>query len=213
MNNKLSLNVIQVICTFYPIIQSINKMDFTSKDIAVISLFIAISAALGFMFIGIPNFELITCSVFLSGFMLGKMKGTIVGAVSFFLYSGLNPYGSGLAFPPLLITQVTIYAIIGLSGGIISKFINPKEMTFLKYAVLAACGLISTVVYQIATSVTYYLVAGFTNEQLIGVVISGIAFTIVHIISNTIIFSTILPRLAARLLSLNIFIQSTSESA
>ena len=66
-----------------------------SFRIALTSIFIALSIVLGYMLIFIPNIELITLMIFLSGFILGKKEGLIVGAFSSFIFCFLNPkFGS-----------------------------------------------------------------------------------------------------------------------
>jgi len=184
----------------------------SSKDISHVSLFIAISAAMGFLFAYIPNIELITCSVFLSGILMGKLRGIIVGASAYFLFSSLNPNGSGLAFPPLLITQVFIYSLIGLCGGIISLLINLSELKPVNFIILGFSGLILTLLYQITTAAVYYYIAGFTEEQFTTVIVTGILFSAVHIVSNTIIFSTVLPLLLKKTVKLGYFINKSFKN-
>jgi len=70
------------------------------------AIFCALAVGMGFSLMLIPNVELITVIVFISGLYLGIGWGTIVGGTAIFIYSGLNPMGSGLAFPPLFVMQI-----------------------------------------------------------------------------------------------------------
>ena len=74
------------------------------------SIFCAMAIAMGFSLKMIPNIELITVIIFLYGVTLNFKWGAIVGLVAMAIYSGLNPLGSGLSFPPLYFAQ-----IIGMS--------------------------------------------------------------------------------------------------
>ena len=81
--------------------------------------FVAITVVLGYVFAFIPNVELVTASIFLSGYLLGSKKGVLIGIVAEFLFSLLNPYGA--ANPPLLLAQLIAMAIVGYSGGLLAK--------------------------------------------------------------------------------------------
>ena len=56
-----------------------------------------------------------------TGFMLNNVLvfvwGALVGSTAIFIYSGMNPMGSGLSFPPLFIMQIFAMALIGSLGG------------------------------------------------------------------------------------------------
>ena len=65
------------------------------------AIFCSIAIGMGFSLMLIPNIELITVVVFISGLYLGIRWGGLVGFTSMAIYSGMNPMGSGLIFPPL----------------------------------------------------------------------------------------------------------------
>jgi len=92
------------------------------------AIFCALAVGMGFSLMLVPNVELITVIVFMSGLMLGWRWGTIVGGTAIFIYSGLNPMGSGLSFPPLFFMQILGMAITGFIGGIVRKFFVIKEI-------------------------------------------------------------------------------------
>ena len=66
----------------------------------------------------IPNFEFLTVLLFVGGFVLGPAWGALAGALGEFLYSAMNPYGSGLAVPLVLAAQVAGMALAGVAGGL-----------------------------------------------------------------------------------------------
>ena len=57
-----------------------------SFRIALISTFTALSVVLGYMLVYLPNIEVFTLMIFLSGFILGKRDGAIVGFMSSFIF-------------------------------------------------------------------------------------------------------------------------------
>jgi len=79
---------------------------------------------MGFSLMFIPNIELITVMVFLSGIYLGIGWGALVGFTAMAIYSGLNPMGSGLSFPPLFLMQITGMAFAGIIGGLARPLFN-----------------------------------------------------------------------------------------
>ena len=180
-------------------------MDFTTKDIALTSLMIAISVTLGFLFIAIPNVELISTSVFLSGFLLGKIRGALIGGIASFLYFSLTPYGSGLAYPFLLMTQVVVYIFIGFTGGIFNWISRPDNIKKRDIVLFSLAGLLLTLFYQTAASISYFFAARLDSEQLFTIIIAGIGASLLHIISNTVIFAVVIPLLAKKVSRLAIF--------
>jgi len=165
------------------------------RKITVLAACIALGVALGYLFAVVPNVELVTTTVFLSGYLLGPLYGALAGALTEAIYSSFNPYGAAPVH--LWIAQVLSFALTGALGGWIAKcgIQHPvrQSITF------GLSGLFCTAFYALATSFAFFLMAGKTTEVLIAGLIQGMGFYIVHIISNTILFSALLPILIKRL--------------
>jgi hypothetical protein len=58
-------------------------------------MFTSAAVGAGFALAYVPNIELITAIVFAAGVYLGLSWGSVVGAVSMLIFSGVNPMGSG----------------------------------------------------------------------------------------------------------------------
>ena len=86
------------------------------------AIFCSIAIGMGFSLMLIPNIELITVVVFISGLYLGIRWGGLVGFTSMAIYSGMNPMGSGLIFPPLFAMQIIGMSLAGIIGGIVHPF-------------------------------------------------------------------------------------------
>ena len=95
------------------------------------SIFCAIAVGMGFSLMFIPNIELITVVVFLAGVYLGIGWGGLVGFTAMGIYSGLNPMGSGLSFPPLFLMQVIGMSLAGIIGGLVRPLIIEKNGTLI----------------------------------------------------------------------------------
>ncbi|MFX0022938.1 MAG: hypothetical protein ACFE9S_11485 [Candidatus Hermodarchaeota archaeon] len=173
----------------------------TSLHIALISTFTAITIVLGYLLIYLPNIELFTLFIFLSGFILGKNEGYVVGSLSSLIFCYFNPFGSSPI--PLLIFQIFHYSLTGFIGGLIKSICQKKRFfksggDFYKPSFMVLFGLIGallTVNYQIISSIIHVLSFLGTLNEFLPYFLSGIVFTIIHIIGNTLGFIFILPGL------------------
>lgn len=157
------------------------------------SIFTALAIGLGFSLLMVPNVELISVVVFLAGLTLGVRWGILVGGTAELIFSVLNPFGSGLVFPPLLLSQIISMIIIGAVGGLLRPLFFKKDFSKKSIAGLAITGFILTFIFDSLTTLSYPFSAGFDLPQTIGIYISGIGFTFLHQISNAIVFAVGVP--------------------
>ncbi len=169
------------------------------KNLVRAAIFTALAIGMGFSLLMVPNIELITVIVFLAGLTLGVWWGALVGGTAEFFFSVLNPFGSGLIFPPLLVSQVVAMIIIGMAGGLLRVVFFRQEFTRKRLILLAGCGLLLTLVFDSMTTLAYPISVGFDFPQTIGIYLSGIGFTLLHQISNAIIFPIIVPKVVKHL--------------
>jgi len=163
------------------------------------SIFTALAIGLGFSLLMVPNVELITVIVFLAGLTLGVGWGVLVGGTAELIFSILNPFGSGLVFPPLLISQVFSMIIIGAVGGLMRPLFFKRKFSTKRIASLVITGFVLTFIFDSLTTLSYPFSAGFDWPQTIGIYISGIGFTILHQLSNAIIFAIGVPSVVKHL--------------
>ena len=163
------------------------------------SIFTSLSIGMGFSLLLIPNIELVTFVVFTAGLVMGPLWGLIVGATSEFIFSTLNPLGSGLVFPPLLIAQVIGMALVGIFGGFLRPLFWEKHLSFFKIILLGFTGFLLTFIFDSLTTLSYPVSAGFDLPQTIALYVSGLAFTLLHQVSNFAVFSLGIPRVLKHL--------------
>lgn len=177
------------------------------KRIALLIILVAFATVMGYVFTYIKTItgnifmyiEFFTLIVFLSGFLMGKRDGLIVGLASALIYFGLNPIG----FPPvgIYLFQVIFYALEGLSGGLVQNYLKnkdyfkPKENLYvpLVMIIFGIVGLSITLIYDNIISIIYYYI--YPYGDLISYLINGMAFTAGRLIVNIIEFVLILPGL------------------
>jgi energy-coupling factor transport system substrate-specific component len=171
-------------------------MSFSARKLALMGIMIALAIALKLPILTLPNIEFFTFIIFCSGYLLGMIDGVIVGVISMSLYTIIfTPYGP----PPLPIgiAQVASMALIGFSGGLISKLIPASSGKYIlsrpmiSILLVGISGLILTLVYDLLTN----LASAFVMGQFWPVMIAGVPFALIHIVSNVVIFATLSPLL------------------
>ncbi|MBN1800369.1 MAG: hypothetical protein JW891_02625 [Candidatus Lokiarchaeota archaeon] len=178
-----------------------SRLNSISFRIALTAIFTSLAVVFGYLLATIPNIELFTLVIFLSGFVIGKKEGLIIGALSSFLFCGFNPMG--MSSIPLLTYQMIHYSLVGLMGGFAKYYLTKKPYFVQKHdmfkwkivAVFGCMGFSLTLIYQIFASLVGYLFVFTTTESFLLYFMSGIIFTIIHIVGNTLGFIYILPAL------------------
>lgn len=178
-------------------------MSLSARKLALMGVLIALAIALKLPILSVPNVEFFTFIIFCSGYLLGMVEGVIMGTISISLYTILlTPYGP----PPLPIgaAQIISMALIGFSGGFISKLVPASSGQYLlsrpiaSILIIGSSGLVLTLIYDLLTN----LASAFVMGQFWPVMIAGIPFALVHIVSNVVIFTTLSPLLLVMSISL-----------
>jgi len=172
-----------------------------SFRIALVSTFTALAIVLGYLLAYIPNIELFTLTIFLSGFILGKRDGMIVGFLSSLIFCFFNPLGASPL--PLLAFQLTHYSLTGLLGALTNDVLNKRSFfTFdedlYKVPVMVIFGILGAIItisFQVFSSLVNVFTFYDSIEEFLPYFVIGIPFTIIHIIGNTLGFIFILPGL------------------
>ncbi|HDZ17578.1 hypothetical protein LCGC14_1270090 [marine sediment metagenome] len=172
-----------------------------SFRIVLVSTFTALAIVLGYLLAYLPNIELFTLTIFLSGFILGKRDGMIVGFFSSFIFCFFNPFG--VSPLPLLAFQLFYYSMTGLLGGFSSKFLSKKDYfkpdedlyTLHVLVIFGIIGGFMTFSYDIFSTALGVILVSPTIEYFLITYSVGIIFTTVHLIGNILGFIFILPAL------------------
>jgi hypothetical protein len=167
-------------------------MTFSSRKIAKMGVFTALPIVLKIPILQIPNVEFFSFVVFTSGFLLGIIEGGIVGALSMSIYTIFNPYG--LPPLPIGIAQVLSMIFIGILGGLLYTMILPgrnKKISLSAFTWMGVTGFSVTLLYDILTNLGVVIVTG----QFLPIMLAAIPFTLVHLLSNTLIFILLTPLL------------------
>lgn len=148
------------------------------KEWLLVIGFIGIASLLRVPMQVLPNVEPLTFFTLLTGWLFGSKKGALVGISSLYISNFLVLGGQG----PWTIYQVIGYGLVGFLGGLLRK-----KSTILEVLTIA---LVATIILQLILNLGWSLMIGL---NFFTAMITGLIFTIVHIVSN-LIFATLLPK-------------------
>lgn len=166
-------------------------MSLSARKLALMGVLIALAIVLKLPLLSVPNVEFFTFIIFSSGYLLGMVGGTWVGIVSISIYTSLiTPYG--LPPLPIALAQILSMALIGFTGGAAFRLkVITSFRLFLPCLAMGILGLVLTIVYDLFTNLAVAWVMG----QFLPVMIAAIPFTLIHVLSNVIIFVVFTPLL------------------
>jgi uncharacterized membrane protein len=164
-------------------------MKFTTKKICLMALFVSAGVSLGFALAQLPNVELVTATIFLSGYFLGIKEGILVGILTEALYSLLSPYG--LAAPPLFLAQIVSMGAAGAAGALFHQ--HQSKIKINGSIQLGIIGFGVTLLFAVLTTLSFVLLIEFSIHRLIGSFFYGLGFYITHLATNTLIFALLIP--------------------
>lgn len=155
-------------------------------------VFTALPIVLKIPILQIPNVEFFSFVVFAAGFLFGTIEGGVVGALSMSIYTMVNPYGP----PPLPVGAAQVFSmiLIGVSGGLFFHLIRLRRIKGIDFTIITLMGISGfslTLLYDILTNLGVVMVAG----EFIPIMIAAVPFTLIHLLSNTIIFILLTPLL------------------
>ncbi|MDP6418142.1 MAG: hypothetical protein QF492_05190 [Candidatus Krumholzibacteria bacterium] len=174
----------------------------TLRQTVRISLFASLSAALGFLLAPVPNVELLTFSLFVSGYALGLRSGAVAGLLAVALYYGLNPYGSSLVFPLLFACQALAALWITTLGAFFARLVSPLGSGLMRRVLLVPFAILSALALPLSPVFAF---SGFAGEGqkawlFLGALMTswGLAFNLLVFLSSFEPMARTLARIEAR---------------
>lgn len=137
-----------------------------------------------------PNVEFTSLIVFLVGAVFGIVFGVTLGALAMLINGFLSPWGfSGLLLP----FQVVGMVIVGISGGLYRRS-NAGPYNAGSCVETAILGAFLALVYDIITNfgiaISFMLTGTPLPLAFVSAIISGALFSLIHVVSNTVVFGT-----------------------
>ncbi len=165
------------------------------RRLALMALWTGLIATVGLVFAFIPNLEFVLLAAFLGGVALGKKEGFLVAALGEAIFSAINPIGSGLGFPILYVFQIFSVGLSGFVGGFLTQSEKFQNDRIVQSAILGFIGFLLTLIFDTLTALSFPLSAGIVDGTLWGTLTLGLAFFVMHMISNTVLFALFGPNL------------------
>ncbi len=153
------------------------------KEISYITIFTALALGLGYAFVCIPNFELLSPTIFLAGSLFGLRRGVLVGTLTYLIFGLINPMGMSPLL--LLIAQVLVGTLLGVSGGIC------HSRKWNKAQIILPLGILITMISDILTTSAGFLFFP-TKQSFLAYFVLGLPFVIWHVFTQAIIYGFIL---------------------
>ena len=166
----------------------------------LLGLFTGTAVGAGFLLSGVPNVELMTLVVALSGATLGNLAGAACGAVAALAYSLGSPIG--LPMPLLLAGQMAGLGLGGIIGSLAGKVIlrpGAGAHPFRSRVQAGLAGLTAALVYDLLTNLA---IIGSLSLEPVVVLGGAVPFAIVHLGFNAVVFALLFPVLGRRLYGL-----------
>ncbi len=167
------------------------------KRVALVGIYAALILVLDYLPFRPPNVEFMTSLLFIAGYCFGARVGGLTALVVSATFSYLNPLGP--SEPPLFAFQVAFYVGIALVGSFFARFRQRRPFNVSGRGSMArgALGLLGTLVFDIGSTFAFSLPLTNWNWAAVWPIwLSGIVFTLLHLVSNAIIFAFLLPVIA-----------------
>jgi hypothetical protein len=177
--------------------------------IALTAVFAAVAVGGNYGLAGVPNVEISSVMVFLSGFLFGITTGGLTGLIAMTIFQLWNPWGPFI--PPIGVAVIGCTVLIGVVGGITGRNLNYSEIYESKWFFgPGMIGVVTTLFYDLVTT----FASSITWSMDFGVALFfGLPFMLVHMISNGILFGVLTPPVAKAIGHLHLRINNIDEAA
>ena len=170
----ISLCVAVLSCV--PLLYAFERKENTSKELAVLAVMIALSAAGRFIFAWLPGFKPVTAITVIVAVWLGKEAGFIAGALSA-VVSGFY-FGQG----PWTPFQMFAWGLLGFVAGLLSRPLKKSRIVLCVFGALA--GVVFSLVMDVWT--TLWAEGAFNLSRYLASVTAALPVTAEYAISNVI---------------------------
>lgn len=165
-------------------------MRIHAREVPRLAIFIALAVASGLSLIQVPNVELMTTVVFLSGLLLGSLRGALIGSLAMAIFSVFNPVGVPVL--PVLVVQIFSMALFGLIGGLSNSWVGKVGFSPSSMIKSASLGCALTIFYDLGTNFGFAATFGLISEFW-AIMAAGLVFSLIHTITNGLLFAFLIP--------------------
>ncbi|MCK4484931.1 MAG: hypothetical protein KAU89_08900 [Candidatus Thorarchaeota archaeon] len=161
-----------------------------SQRVSITSIMTALALVGNYSLVGIPNVELGSTILFTTAFVFGFPMGVTCVLLMSIIYASFNPWGPFV--PHIWLTQVIGWLFMVAVGAIMGNRVTENSSGEPQRQELAGVGAFVTVFYDLITTLGYSW--AFSVPYSVAL-ISLLPFMIIHVVSNTLIFAAVTPRI------------------
>lgn len=161
-----------------------------SRWVSITAIMTALALVGNYALVAVPNIELGSTVLFVTAYIFGAQMAIWSTLIMSLLFGIVNPWGGFI--PQIWASQVIGWFYIVAIGSIIGRRgTNGKRLEPRKWE-LAITGAFVTFIFEQVTNLGYSVTFGV---PFFLAVTAAIPFTLIHIISNAVIFSQVVPML------------------
>jgi hypothetical protein len=161
-----------------------------SRRISIIAIMTSLALFGNYLLVALPNIELGSVILFFTAYIFGLHISVWCTLIMSIIFATINPWG-GFIFP-IWFAQ-TMGWLYMVSFGAIMGMKKPEQISSLDSSKsFAATGAYLTIFFDLVTNLGF---AWASEIPYIIVLITGLPLMIVHVISNAMLFSLVVPRL------------------
>ena len=165
-----------------------------SRWVAVTAIMSALALVGNYVLVAIPNVELGSGVLFVTAYLFGLQMGFWCVLVVSIIYAFFNPWGPFI--PTIWVAQLVGWFFMVLTGYLMRHQKSDTNWTKGMILEISLIGGVVTFFFDLITTLGYSIWFGI---PFFIAVIAGFPFIVMHVISNAIIFPTIVPKLDSTL--------------
>jgi hypothetical protein len=159
-----------------------------SRWVSITAIMTALALVGNYALVAIPNLELGSTVLFVTAYIFGAPMAIWSTLIMSLLFGIINPWGAFI--PQIWISQVIGWFYIVIVGSIIGRQGESGKQVQPRKWELAIAGAFVTFIFEQITNLGYSITFGI---PFLIAVTAAIPFSIIHIVSNAVIFSQVVP--------------------
>jgi hypothetical protein len=161
-----------------------------SRWVSITAIMTALALVGNYALVTIPNLELGSTVLFVTAFIFGPYMAIWSTLIMSLLFGVINPWGGFI--PQIWLSQVIGWFYIVAIGSIMGRKNKDGKRLEPRMWELAITGAVVTFIFDQVTNLGYSATFGVPFAVSF---IAAVPFTVVHVVSNAVIFSQVVPML------------------
>jgi len=170
----------------YEVVEGISR----SRRVAITANMASLALIGNYALVFLPNMELGTSIIFITAYVFDLGMAISCVMIMSVIFGMVNPWGGFI--PQIWLAQVFGWVFVAVIGSLLSKREEVELDNFYYPLKMGLVGAIVTLFFDLSTNLGYSLAFGIPFAVAI---ITGFSWSLIHIASNILIFSQVVPTL------------------